>query len=256
MLEKGEISRCLYENLLSRCQNLLVEDVRIGLGYAGIKLEGNMLGVAAVLRHEISAGCSTLDRAGTLRGLKASALLRYLIEGRHPLDKTIGLATANALINVTASDKEDDAIDLMNLSQQDRVAMVGLFKPLVLKIQATGAELSIIERDPNRIDVVDDKTRDEILANCTVAIITATALITDTLEEIINSLGNPRHVAILGPSTPLYGDVYRGTGITHLGGSAILDTEKVLQIISEGGGTPSMRPYLKFVNLLIQKNTH
>jgi hypothetical protein len=32
----------------------------------------------------------------------------------------------------------------------------------------------------------------------------------------------------------------------------VRDTKKVMQIISEGGGTPAMRPYLQFVNLLVK----
>lgn len=83
------------------------------------------------------------------------------------------------------------------------------------------------------------------------AIITATTLLNDTIEEVLNSLGNPRHVAILGPSTPLCPVIFQNTPVTHLGGAVIRDTNKVMQIISEGGGTRAMRPYLRFVNLLI-----
>ncbi|MBT8490444.1 MAG: DUF364 domain-containing protein [Deltaproteobacteria bacterium] len=256
MLEKDEIARRLYEYLLDGSLDCRVEDIRIGLGYAGVKLEGTMLGVAAVLRHEIAPGCSTLDRAGTLKGSQASKLLRYLIEGENPLDKIIGLATANALINMTVPEKEDDSIDLMNLSPHDHVAMVGLFKPLVRKIQDTGAELSIIERNPARAEVFDSSTTDKILKDCTVAIITATSIINSTLEDIVNRLGTPRCAVLLGPSTPLCSDIFRDTRLTHLGGSALINHDKILQIISEGGGTPLMRPYLKFVNIPIRKDSY
>jgi uncharacterized protein (DUF4213/DUF364 family) len=90
------------------------------------------------------------------------------------------------------------------------------------------------------------------LKECTVAIITATALLNDTLEEVLNGLGNPRHVAILGPSTPLCPEIFHDTPVNHLGGARVRDAEKVMQIISEGGGTPAMRPYLRFVNLLVK----
>jgi uncharacterized protein (DUF4213/DUF364 family) len=90
------------------------------------------------------------------------------------------------------------------------------------------------------------------LKECTVAIVTATTLLNDTLEEVLNGLGNPRHVAILGPSTPLLPEIFQGTPVRHLGGAVVRDTRKVMQIISEGGGTPAMRPYLRFVNLLVK----
>jgi hypothetical protein len=103
--------------------------------------------------------------------------------------------------------------------------------------------------------VLDKKETGRILNECTVAIITATTLLNDTLEEILNGLGNPRHVAILGPSTPLCPDIFQGTQVNHLGGSVVRDAYKVMRIISEGGGTPAMRPYLQFVNILLPKTS-
>ena len=253
MLNTGTISARLYDELQSNSNGIGVEDVRIGLGYVGVKLGSNRLGLAAVLRHELAPGCTTINKAGTLKGRTASELLKYLVEGRNPLDKAIGLATANALIECDAAE-EDDTIALMNLTAHDRVAMVGLFKPLLEKIRATGAELSIIERDSARMKIVDEQAKIYILKKCTVAIITATTILTDTLEEVLNTLGNPRQVAILGPSTPLCSDVFEDTAVTHLGGASVIDSDKIMQIISEGGGTPAMRPSLKFITVLTRSN--
>jgi hypothetical protein len=252
MIKTGEISQRLYGYLSDMGKGIGIEDVRIGLGYVGVKLEGNRLGLAAVLRNELKPGCTTLNEAGTLTTLNASRLLKYLIDGRNPLDKALGLATANAIINPEPSEEENDTIGLMNLGPQDNVAMVGYFGPLVGRIKETGANLSIIERDPARVEIIDNKTKDEILGNCTVAFITATSILNNTLEETLNKLENSRHVVILGPSTPMCGDVFQETPVTHLGGSAILDIRKVMQIISEGGGTPAMRPCLQFINILLR----
>ncbi|MCD6154039.1 MAG: DUF364 domain-containing protein [Syntrophobacterales bacterium] len=252
MIKTGEISQRLYDYLSSKGKGLGIEDVRIGLAYAGVKLEGDRLGLAGVLRNELKPECTTLNGAGTLTTLSASSLLKYLVDGKNPLDKALGLATANAIINPETSEEEIDTIGLMNLGPQDNVAMVGYFGPLVGKIKETGANLSIIERDPARVEIIDDRTKDEILGKCTVAVITATSILNDTLEEILNKLGNSRHVVILGPSTPMCRDVFQGTPVTHLGGSAILDIRKIMQIISEGGGTPAMRPCLRFINVLLR----
>lgn len=252
MMKQGDIAQCLWHHLSETAQNVPVEDVRIGLGYAGVRLAGERLGVAAILRHELEAGCTTIDQAGTLTSLGAVQLLRHLIDGRNPLDKALGLATANALISPDAEQEEKDTLEMIHLTPHDRVAMVGFFGPLIAKIRDTGAKLSIIERDSRRTEVSDEQTKERILEECTVAIITATALVTNTLEEILNSLGTPRHVAVIGPSTPLCKEAFEGTPVTHLGGSAIVDIPKILQIISEGGGTPAMRPYLRFVNILLR----
>ena len=111
--------------------------------------------------------------------------------------------------------------------------------------------MTILEKNKALPHIVSFKSRGDILKTCTVAIITATSILNNTLETILNDLGNPRWVSIIGPSTPVCRDIFAGTPVTHLGGSVVLDRQKVLQIVSEGGGTPSMRPYLRFVNLVL-----
>jgi uncharacterized protein (DUF4213/DUF364 family) len=129
--------------------------------------------------------------------------------------------------------------------------MVGLFAPLVEKIRATGAILTVIEKNPQRLELLSPEAKRQALKDCDVAIITATTLLNKTFEETLGSLGKPRAVALLGPSTPLIPEIFRNTSVTHLGGVAVADSTRVMQIISEGGGTPALRPYLRFVNLLL-----
>ncbi|MEA1971323.1 MAG: DUF364 domain-containing protein [Thermodesulfobacteriota bacterium] len=253
MIKTGDISRHIHEHLYNSSKKLYVEEARIGLGYIGVLLEGDRPGLSALLRNELSPGCGTFSKAGTLAGSDASELLDLLVNGRNPLEKALGLATANAMICPDiAEEPEKDSIALMNLSPTDRVAMVGHFGPLVERIKKTGAKLHIIEKDPNRMEILDRKEIDSILEKCSVAIITATSILNNTIEEILNGLGNPRHVTIMGPSTPMFGEAFAQTPVTHLGGSAVLDPRKIMQIISEGGGTPDMRPFLRFIDRRIE----
>ncbi len=252
MLPRAEIARRLFENVVRKGEDAVVEEVRIGLGYAGAMLDKGRMGLAAMLLHELPASCSVFPGAGKLAGSKARSLLPNLIEGQNPLAKALGLATANAVLHAPWGEDKIDTLSIMKLTPQDHVAMVGLFSPMVPKIEGTGARLTVIERNPARLAVLEKDESDRILKECTVAIITATAILNDTLEEVLNSLGKPRHVAILGPSTPLCPEIFHDTPVNHLGGATVRDTKKIMQIISEGGGTRAMRPYLRFVNLLIK----
>ena len=252
MLPTGEIARRLFDSVFHRGENAVIEEVRIGLGYVGVLLDDRRMGLAALLLHELPSGCSVFPDAGRLAGSRARSLLRNLIEGQNQLTKALGLAAANAVLHAASGEDEKDSLSIMKLVPEDHVAMVGLFTPMIPKIEGTGAKLTVIERNPARLAVLDKKESGRILKECTVAIITATALLNDTLEEVLNGLGNPRHVAILGPSTPLCPEIFHDTPVNHLGGARVRDTKKVMQIISEGGGTPAMRPYLRFVNLFVK----
>ena len=253
MLKPGVILNRLYERLESFAKSRKIADLRIGLGYIGVRLDNDSTGIAAVLSDALPHGCTVVPAAGNFAGSPATNLLQYLVGGKNPLEIAIGLATANALIEPPPTDAVDDreATTYLNLQKGVKVAMIGLFAPLVARIRATGAELTVIEKNSARMEILGDAEKKDALKSCAVAVITATTLLNNTFEETINLLGTPRAVAVMGPSTPLMPAIFRQTPVTHLGGAVVADYARVMQIISEGGGTPALRPYLRFVNLIV-----
>lgn len=250
MLKIGDITGRIYDSLVKQAAHSIIKDARIGLGYVAIGLEDGRTGLSAVLLQETAECCETFPYPGRLKGAASSDLLKLLVDGKTALEKSVGLATANALIEVSPPFIHEDSLEIMALQAQDRVAMVGFFPPVVKKIQDRGVPLAVIERNPLKAVPLGEAEKKRALQDCSVAIITATSILNDTLEDILNDLGTPRHVALLGPSTPMLRSVFETTKINHLGGALVADTARVLQVISEGGGTPAMRPYLNFVNIL------
>lgn len=254
MLIPGTILNRLYERLLPAAENRRIADLRVGLSYVGVRLDNGAAGLAAVLPDTTPRICTVLKEAGTYAGSAAVDVLKYLVDGGNALNRAIGLATANALV-VFPEDKTEDreATTYFDLKPGEKVAMVGLFSPLVGRIRAAGALLTIIEKNPERLEILSPDDKRRALKECDVAIVTATTLLNNTFEETISLLGSPRVVAVMGPSTPLLQGIFADTPVTHLGGAVAADSARVLQVISEGGGTPALRPYLRFVNLLIGK---
>ena len=252
MLRKGTILEELYRLISPAAKSLLVTDIRIGLGYIGVRMDNGVTGIAATLFDALPNGCTAVPIAGHFAGSRAEDLLQYLVYGRNSLEISIGVAAANALIEAPADNIDNrEATTYLNLQKGVKVAMIGLFSPLVSRIRATGAELTVIEKNSARMTILGDLEKQEALKSCDVAIITATTLLNNTFEETINLLGMPRAVAIMGPSTPLLPAIFHGTPVTHLGGAVVADSGRVMQIISEGGGTPALRPYLCLVNLVL-----
>jgi uncharacterized protein (DUF4213/DUF364 family) len=248
MLETGAIAGRLHRHLVEQSRRCAVEDVRIGGSYVAVVLTGGRIGLAARLKEAVGAEIEPSRASERISGRPADTLLDRLVSGTGAVERALGLATANALIHPPAPAEEEDTISLMGLRPRERVAMVGLFRPIVSRIEATGVILSVIERDTS------EKERIQVLGACDVAIITATTLLNGTLEGILSELGRPRHVALIGPSTPLCEEIFRGSPVTHLGGSAIVDAVGLLRVVSEGGGTPVMRPYLRFVNTRVHRS--
>ncbi len=277
MVKSGDLSIRLYELLRDQAKTRTIADVRLGRAYIAVRLDDGRLGLSGFpthgaglpaplgLPHDGCPGLSSVPAAEpseegvifppptTLIGTSAAAALGWLTEKGAPLKKALALATANALIRQDHSDTEGDSLDLLHLTPKDKVAMVGRFTPMVGRIGDKGASLTVLEKDAAKGLVLSKRERRTILKKCTVAIITATALLYDDLEDILNDLGTPRHVALLGPSTPMLADLFADTPVTHLGGVRIIDDAQILPIVAAGGGTRAMRPYLEMTNLFLRK---
>jgi len=247
----NNILQRLYEQTEQAARQRRIADLRIGLSYVGIKLDNGAAGLAAILPEIPVRGCTVLKEAGTYAGLPAVATLRYLVSGKSSLHRTIGMATANSLLPpMSGNAGNGEATTYLNIRGGEKVVMVGLFAPLIERLRATGATLTIIEKNPGRAELLSLADKQKALQECDVAIITATTLLNNTFAETIALLGKPRSVVLMGPSTPLCPEAFSDTPVTHLGGATVAEAAKVLQIISEGGGTPALRPYLRFVNII------
>lgn len=229
----------------------IIADVRIGLGYTCVRLDNDDVGLAWTAK-ERSASCTQRAEAGTLSGRPAVELLKMLVEP-DALSRTIGLATANALASGFAAPETttENVLNILNIQTIDRVVMVGYFDPLVPRIQQTGCRLDILELDSSRPGTLSPEEGDEALAACSVAIITATSIVTGTLDQLLSKLDHPRAAVILGPSTFMRPEVYAGTALTHVAGSRVCDASAVERIVSEGGGTRILKPHLSFETIVL-----
>jgi hypothetical protein len=251
------IAACIWEALRADAERARAVDVRIGLGYTAILIDTGSTGVAYTPRHDLEHGCSPLREAGSLAGRPLSALLEYLTSHR-PIERAIGLAAANALIGARpiAPATDGDILRALSLWSTDQVGMVGCFEPLIAPLQAQVSCLTVFERSGHRaVDVQPSERTLDLLPTCSVALITSTTLITESLDALLGAAAGCREVALLGPSTPLLPEVFVGTPVTWLSGIRIGCPEKVLRVVSEGGGTRTFSPYVQKVNLRLPRRS-
>jgi uncharacterized protein (DUF4213/DUF364 family) len=252
------IARRIHEALQAEATRARAIDVRIGLGYIAVLTDSGCAGVAYTPREDLEHGCSPLCEARPLGGRRVSDLLPYL-ESRRPIERAIGLAAANALIAARppASVTGGDILQALALHTADRVGMVGCFEPLIASLQTQVASLTIFERSGGwTVGVQPAERALDLLPTCSVALITSTALITESLDALLAAAAGCREVALLGPSTPLLPEVFAGTPVTWLSGIRIESPTKILRVVSEGGGTRSFSPHVRKVNLrLLREDT-
>lgn len=247
------ILRRIREGLVREATGVLAAEVRIGLGYTAVLLESGEAGLAYTPRAALSAGCCALPAAGRLGGQPARELLRYL-EAPMPLERALGLAATNALLarRPHQGAVEGDVLAAVPLRSEDRVGMVGHFAPLVPRLHERVASLTIFEKAAGWVAGMQPAERAaDLLPTCTVALITATALLGDDPGALLQAAARCREVVLLGPSTPLLPEVLAEEGVTWLSGVVVTDPGAVLRVVSEGGGTREFGPFVRRVNLRV-----
>lgn len=230
------IHEAIFNAAYKQAGSLSVTDVRIGLGYTAVELEHKLLGLSYSFIKEITpASCNVLDKAGSLIGKNASDLLKGIFS-YNLTEASLAIATANAVLN-----KHTHNTDISDLIEKnDKVVMIGYFGPLIPLIKQNTDNLTICERDAKK-DVMPDYAAYFELPDADVALISATTLINKTIDGLLNRIKKARIVAIIGPSCTMEKSLFKDTSITHLCGITVSDIEKAKVIISEGGGTVSLK---------------
>jgi uncharacterized protein (DUF4213/DUF364 family) len=216
---------------------LKVAEVRIGLGYSAVVLEDGRCGLAYTFHDKDYESCCVVPDAGTLAGRSASELLSW-IRTPDEIACAVGLATVNALVDPPEGAVESDILDLLPVREDDTVGMIGYFGPLVEPLKERVREMYIFERKPDPgWGILPESAAEELLPGCRVVVMTATTLLNGTIDHLLDLIKDAVEVAILGPTTPFVPEVFSRFGVTMLSGLQVVDVGRILQIVSEGGGT-------------------
>lgn len=239
----------------------------VGLGYTGVQIEAlayaPFLGLAQTLPNLIGKSeCSKINVAGNLTETSIEDLLQWSL-GPPSLEKVIGIATMNALSQHILKIKnpykkvKQDLIEYLHIEKNTKVIFIGLIKPLIRKISKVTKHITIIENTItistefeyfDVISKVEHLKKDEIDAD--ILICTGTALINNTMEEILNLFKRKANfISVIGPSASMIPDVLFDYGVDLLGGMHILDSDSTLRVLQEGGGTKQFKQFGKKYNL-------
>jgi len=219
-----------------------VKEIRVGLFYTGVLLEDGRAGVAGTLRDVTTPKRDSHD----LRSLSTGEILDGALSP-NPLLSSIGLATLNALLEPPESSQPGDILDYLDVTPVDRVGMVGYFGPIIKKIRDKVKKLYIFERIIKIEGLLPDWAAPVVLPECDIVIVTGTAFINKTIDGIIEASKNARRIAILGPSTPMAESLLEHVQL--LSGVKIKDPVKMLNIVSQGGGTKALMSAVLKINL-------
>jgi uncharacterized protein (DUF4213/DUF364 family) len=247
----------LINHALSTVGNRKIADIRAGLGYTCVLLDNDACGLAYTFRNEMGCSCGVLPEAGNLIGRNASEIIPWL-ESKNLLMAAMGLAAINAVLNDSLTDYDsDNVINAIDIKAEDNFGMVGDFAPILNVVRKKAKNIYVFERNLDRAaGLYSEIDIPEYLPKCDVIVVTATSIINHTIEDVLSHCTGAREVCLVGPSTPLCPEIFKNYNVTLLAGSIVKDPEKTLQIVSQGGGTRTLKPSMEHVLIRTDKTNN
>lgn len=210
--------------------------------FCAVELDDGSLGLSYVGLDDALARLHAGAAGFGLAGAEALEVARRFASD-NGAGKTIGFATANAISRCLydragfCPAESRDSLGQLDPRPGEAIGMIGLFTPLLGRVVASGARLTVVElkaelagqREGYRVTV--DAAE---LAACGKVISTSTLLLNDTLDQMLAHCRAARWFAMIGPSAGCLPDALFARGVTLLGGSWINDREGFIAALTSG----------------------
>lgn len=249
-----ELIEIIRESRLINRLNITPKDVRIGVFYTGIVLNTGHAGMSYTPVQEIpEAVCcprshAKMPQAGDLLKFPIDVLMEYALDD-NVLKAAVGTAAINALSAILLEDDHcpykpsayGNALDLIQISGDDTVVMVGAFPPFIKRIQEVTGKLFVIEKNLRVVgkgDMVEIEPEDrlqDLIPRGDILIVTGVTLVNHTLEPILELAKKARDIVVVGPTASVYPEPLFKRGVTVLGGVKITNAMKMIHLIGEAG---------------------
>jgi len=244
----------IIKSAVEASQNRKIKDIRVGLGYICTMLESGECGLAYSFRNELGHCCSVLAQAGDLIGKECEEIIPWL-KDKNLLKAAVGLSVINAVLNNQFHESESgNVVKAIEMCKDETFGMVGDFEPILSFVRKQTEKIYVFERIAQEKDgLYPDKDIPRYLPDCDVIVITGTSIINNTIDDVLPFCSKAREVFIVGPSTTLHPESFMKYNVTLLAGTVVTDPEKMMRIISQGGGTMQMKPASKHVLVNVRK---
>lgn len=220
----------LIDQILVQAKPLLegrtITDAVISLSLIAVELDNGDIGLSYMLRDGLPPGCSTFGFAQELIGQNAWTAAQLAVEGTDNAQRGVGMAILTAGSCQLPLPDEDPA-DLffgIDLKKNDVIGMIGLIPPVAKRFRESGHQTIVFDEEISHFgatpgDVFPMADQPKLLPGCDVVVLSGTTMINQSLEQLLEWCCNAREIIMVGSSTPMYPEGFKGSGVTVLAGS-------------------------------------
>jgi uncharacterized protein (DUF4213/DUF364 family) len=210
--------------------------------FCAVELDDGSLGLSYALLDDTLAQLRQLAPALGLAGAPALDVAQRFASGQGA-QRTLGFAAANALTRCFFDragwrpEASTDSLGALDPRPGEQIGMIGLFTPLMSRVIASGAHLTVVEL---KAQLVGEHEGYRVtldageLRRCDKVLATGTLLLNDTLEHMLALCERARCIAMIGPSLGCLPDALFARGVTLLGGSWVLERAAYVDALRRG----------------------
>lgn len=196
------------------------------------------------------SGAATTAETGFYAGRNLAALARLCLSD-NPYERSVGLAATNAYWNRPSSSLADgDGLTPWSLDPETRRAelartvVIGRFPDLEEKFP--GATVVELQPREGEIAFADAGPR---LAAAQAVVMTASSLVNNTANTILEAVGPDARITVVGPSVPLCPALLRGP-VRRLAGFVVTEPDAAFSAVMEGAGAKALKRFGRPVTLI------
>lgn len=217
----------ILDKLTRNIPELPVDEVLVG-AFSTLVRAGNAQGIASTLKG--SHPHQPIEESGNFRSLNLRELAGFIFSD-NTLKASIGMAAINA--GMSLYERPYKKLKAQNLILEKghgkTVGVIGHF-PFLEKLEGP-ERLFIFEKDPVQGDLTEQDIQTH-MPEADIAVITGTALINHTFEEIMHYIRKDAYKIVMGPSTPLSPALLE-YGIDAVCGTLVTDYELLRRCVME-----------------------
>lgn len=247
------INKQVIEFFLEQSKKHIITDIVVGLKFIFVELDRQYAGISNIGFDDL-----TVKGYGKQNFMTQSAYnVICMLESGNGFEQSVAWAVVNALSRINIDYTQaitGNIVDIIGFERQDKVFMFGHFKPIEQRLRNKVSELLIADlRSDGDSGIVPSSSVSESVKGCNKIVLTATALINKTFEQVISlfNIENMPQLYMLGPSTPFMLSILQSFHINALSGIKIIDSKRLRSIIAQGGGTRSFGETVRQINFIL-----
>ena len=228
-----------------------LKDLIIGISLIACELDDGSVGVSYVLRNGLPPECGAFGFARELIGKNALEVAELFIHGDDNVQRSVGdcvlIAASRQLDGIEDDDKE--TFFGIEPAPGDTVGMIGMIGPVAKALKSWVGEIIVFDESISEFygteNVFSMCRQEELLPKCDKVIITGSSTINGSIDGLLTMCKNAKEIVMVGTSTPMFAEGWKGTGVTALAGSWWKSEckEEIFREISLGGGIKHLKKY-------------